>query len=89
MHGDVVAAARVLFAQPSEQRQTLIGRLLREAGWADAYRRSVGRVHPIWGDGSLLTAALLRRPPPEPQLSDSDYCTCLAEVFDALIELRA
>ncbi len=89
MHGDVVAAARVLVAEPCARRHAVLGRLLQEAGWADAYRRDSGRVHPMWGDGSLMTAALLRRPGREPGLSDTDYCGCLAMVLETLVTVRS
>lgn len=88
MHGDVVAAARVLYAQPREIREAVVARLLDETRWADAYRKRVGRVHPLWGDGSLMVAALMRRPPDEPSLSDSDYCACLSTVLEAVVAAR-
>lgn len=88
MHGDVVAAARVLYAVPRPRRGAVIARLLKEAAWADIYRCDRGRVHPMWGDGSLMTAALLRKPPREPGLSDVDYCTCMAMVLEALTAVR-
>lgn len=88
MHGDVVAAARVLCALPSPRRGALVGRMLQEARWADRYRIAEGRVHPFWGDGSLMTAALNRRPGPEPQLTDRDYCACITSVLEALIAWR-
>ncbi len=85
MHGDVVAAARVLYGYPAAARTGLMMRLLDRARWADAFRRSTGRAHPDWGDGSLMTAALALAPQPEPRLDDPEYCGCLALVFDALV----
>ncbi len=88
LHGDVVAAARVLRAVPEAARPGLIARLLDEAHWADLYRKRTGRAHPVWGDGSLMTAALRRAPPPEPTLSDGRYCSCLVQVLQAVLERR-
>jgi len=85
MHGDLVAAARVLFGMAEDRRAAAIAGMLRQAEWADAYRRKSGQVHPVWGDGSLMSVALNRRPGPEPALSDRGFCGCLAEVLDALI----
>lgn len=85
MHGDVVAAARALYAHPEDARLDLIERLLLQARRADRFRRETGRVHPFWGDGSLMSAALGLKPGPEPKLADDDYCSCLAQVFEALI----
>lgn len=85
MHGDVVAAARVLRSEIPETRPALLARLLRQTERADRFRKDTGRVHFLWGDGSLMTAALRRRPVPEPPLDDLDYCSCLAMVFEALV----
>lgn len=84
-HGDVVAAARVLYMRAEDERGALMERLLRQARRGDRYRRETGRVHPFWGDGSLMAAALSLSPPPEPALADEEYCACLAQVFEALI----
>jgi len=89
MHGDLVAAARVLFGLPAARRNAAIGQLLRQAGWADRHRRKTGKLHPIWGDGSLMSAALNRRPGPEPSLDDPVYCACMALVLDALVDWRS
>ncbi|WP_449240103.1 DUF7742 family protein [Candidatus Rhodobacter oscarellae] len=85
MHGDIVAAARVLYDAPQAARPLILDRLLSQAERADIYRRSEGAIHPFWGDGSLMAVALRKRPPPEPPLEDTEYCACLAQVFDALV----
>ena len=84
-HGDVVAAARVLYSYGEAERPEMIERMLRQARRADRFRAETGRVHPFWGDGSLMSAALQMDPPAEPALADEDYCACLAQVFEALI----
>lgn len=83
-HGDVVAAARVLYRQPAKDRAETLRRLIRAAGWAQRFRERYRRAHPFWGDGSLMTVALAEDPPPEPRLSDKEYCRCLALVFGTL-----
>jgi hypothetical protein len=85
MHGDVVAAARVLYARAEAERGETMERLLVQAKRADRYRREMGKPHPFWGDGSLMSAALLYDPPAEPKLADEEYCACLAMVFETLI----
>jgi len=85
LHGDVVAAARVLLAAPPPGRARLLARMLKEAEAADAHRRRTGRAHPLWGTGSLMSAASPRRRAREPYLDDPDYAACLAMVFDALV----
>ena len=88
LHGDVVAAARVLYPLSARWRGPELARLMQRAGWADAFRKSSGRAHPLWGDGSLMTAALACAPPPEPMLDDVEYCSCLAMVFEALVSRK-
>lgn len=85
MHGDVIAAARVLYGHAVCDRAGLLRRLLRSSSRADRYRKHTGRIHPFWGDGSLMTAALAMNPVAEPRLSEVDYCDCMAQVFEALV----
>lgn len=88
LHGDAVAAARVLFALSEAERGAVMVRMLDEAHWADAYRKRTGRAHPLWGNGSLMAAALRRRVVSEPPVSDPDYCRCLIRVFEAILSRR-
>lgn len=88
LHGDLTAAARVLRTVAPAAREGLLLRMIAEAEVADRYRRRLGRVHPRFGDGSLMAAALRRRPRPEPFLSDSDYLCCLGQVIAALLARR-
>lgn len=83
-HGDAVSAARVLLGVQPSRRAWVLARMLREADLAEARVRLGQGAHPIWGDGALMSAALRRRPLPEPPLSDGDYCGCLGLVFIAL-----
>jgi len=85
LHGDVVAAARALLAVEAGARAGLIRRLISQAGWADRFRRTRGRVHPFWGDGSLEVAAAQHVQMPEPYLDAPDYCECMIAVFEALL----
>lgn len=87
-HGDVVAAARVIRAVPEARRDALVGRMLDEARWADAYRKRTGRAHPLWGDGSLMAAALMRGPEAEPTMRDTVYLQCLVGVLEAVVAAR-
>lgn len=84
LHGDAVSVARVLLGVRPERRSWVLARLLREADLAHGYLRRRRRAHPIWGDGSLMTAALRRRPLAEPALDNADYCRCLAMTYRAL-----
>lgn len=81
LHGDVSSAARVLLAAPPAQRGDLCRRLLAEAEAADAHVRRSGRVHPRWGNGSLMSAARKRALANEPTFDDVDYCACFEMVL--------
>lgn len=58
--------------------------MLVEAASADDWRRRTGRVHPRWGDGTLMSAALRRPSANEPPLSDPTWCRLMAYVYLAL-----
>jgi len=88
LHGDVVAAARALYQVEAGVRADALEDLFQRAAWADDFRKRTGRVHPVWGDGSLMAVALGRDTPPEPLSSDSAYCDCLAMVFEGLVAWR-
>ncbi len=82
--GEVRAAACVLLAARPGQRPGLLARMLAEAETADAYRQETGRLHPLWGNGSLGAVARARERAREPALEDADYAACLALIFDSL-----
>ena len=82
--GDLSAAARALLTVPSCARPSLAHSLLEQAEAADRYRRREGRAHPLWGNGSLQSAALARRVSPEPCLDDPEYLDCQIAVLEAL-----
>ncbi len=85
LYGDVRAAARALLAVPQEARGPLLTRLFAEADAADAHRLATGQAHPLFGTGSLMSAALARAVAREPYLDDPAYAACMAEVFEALV----
>ena len=73
LHGDVVAVARVLMDRDPRRWPWGLCRMRREAHRAQLWRVRSGRQHPLWGDGSLASAALRRHPRREPPLSDRRY----------------
>ncbi len=85
LHGDVSNAARVLFALPEVLRGRVCERMIVEAEIADRHRREVGRVHPLFGNGSLMSAARKRQLADEPGFDDADYCRCFDMVLQCLI----
>lgn len=84
LHGDVISVARVLLGVPAARRGWVLHRMVREAEIAHRWVEARHSAHPRWGDGSLMTTALRRRPRGEPALDDADYCRCLGLTFDLL-----
>lgn len=88
MHGDLTSAARHLLALPAAARPDHCACLITQADAADRYRKRFGRVHPRWGNGTLMAAARRIPLPPEPPLHDPAYASCLLLVLTALIQRR-
>jgi hypothetical protein len=88
LHGDVANAARALLHVPRGARRELCTRMIREAEAADIHARRVGRLHPLWGNGSLMSAARKRVLADEPGFDDLEYCGCFEMVLRALINRK-
>lgn len=88
LHGDVSNAARALLAAPGSCRADLCRRMIAEAEAADAHRERTGRLHPLWGNGSLMAAARRRALADEPGFDDAEYCECFEMVLRELIRHR-
>ncbi len=86
LHGDVSDAARALLASPMAGRERLCRRMIAEADAALSHVNRTGRLHPDWGNGSLMAAARTHRLAPEPGFHDLDYCRCMETVLACLIE---
>lgn len=84
LHGDVSAVACVLYQVGGACREALLARLFTQAAAADAYRKRHKSLHPVWGDGSLMSVALNQPHLAEPFLDEPDYAACMAMVFNAL-----
>lgn len=89
LHGDVAAAARALLSVPEMDQRASMLEMLEHASVADAYYKRFGRGHPVWGNGSLMAAALCYDRAAEPFLDDPSYCRCWVVVFEALILWRS
>lgn len=89
LHGDVSNAARALLHVPRPLRQDLCARMIREAEAADVYARTSGRLHPLWGNGSLMAAARKRMLADEPSFDDAEYCACFELVLRGLTDWKA
>lgn len=86
LHGDVSAAARALLAAPPPERTRLCVRMIYEAELADNHRARTGRLHPVYGNGSLMAVARNRVLADEPGFDDLQYCQCFSLVLHHLAD---
>ncbi len=63
--------------------------MVAEAELADRHVQRTGRLHPLYGNGSLMTAARTRVLADEPGFDDLDYCQCFEMVLRQLILRQA
>lgn len=89
MHGDVMIASRALLAVPKAQRVHLAQRIICEAKAANQYRLSTGRAHPVWGNGSVMSAASRFERARDPGLDNTEYCTCLIMILECLMQRQS
>ena len=89
MHGDISNAARALLYVPEGLRAGLCQRMISETEAADSYVQRVGRLHPLWGNGSLMSAARKRMLADEPTFDNVEYCACFEMVLKQLADWRA
>ena len=88
LHGDVTHAARALLRVPEPARAAFCAALIRNTELADRHRARTGRVHPFWGNGSLMAAARVHPLAPEPDFDNDSYCACMELVLRALVDWR-
>ncbi|WP_438826413.1 DUF7742 family protein [Ruegeria atlantica] len=88
LHGDISAAARALLAAPPTERDRLCSRMIEEAELADKHVSQTGKLHPIFGNGSLMATARTRMLVDEPNFDDLQYCQCYEMVMRHLIRFH-
>jgi hypothetical protein len=89
LHGDLVAAARVICPLPSATRKQALQGLLERADAADRFRKRTGRAHPLWGNGSLMGAASACGTVPDSRpVWDTVFLAAMAEAIEAVLAWR-
>lgn len=88
LHGDLGCAARAVFAVPEDQRERFCRQLIAEAEAADQFFRQFGKIHPRWGNGSLMAAARAHPMVAEPTFDNTDYAECFGLVLKTLCAVR-
>jgi len=81
LHSDMIAAARAVLAVPEEARPDFCLQIMREAETADKFVRRLGKLHPLWGNGTLMGAARAHGMAPEETFGDLAYCRAFQTVL--------
>ena len=88
MLDDLTVAARALLAVPEAERAALADKLVTHARRADRYRRIRGRVHPKWGGGSVMAAAMAEPRARVLDLDTGEGLRALSEILAALLRAQ-
>lgn len=87
--GDLLAAARVLAAVAPKARISLAQSLIAQADAAHRYAKRLGRAHPQWGNGSLMSRAMLMPRLAPTDLQSPAYLAALALIAALMAQRRA
>ena len=88
LHQDLVALARCMLMLPKNTRRRFSERTVAKAFLADAARRSSGKAHPLFGDGTLQSACGTNPMARERFLDDPDYADCLVTALQVVSDAR-
>jgi hypothetical protein len=80
---DLDQAARALLTVPQAARPAAMGAMLAAADLADRHRKRTGRMHPAYGDGSLI-AVILKQPRLPARFCDPAYCAAMQVVLSGI-----
>ena len=83
-YSDVSAAARALLRLPEEAREAQCAQMMTHADWADRFVGRLGKLHPLWGNGTLGDVACSKGLAAEPSFGNRDYCCCFEIVLRQL-----
>ena len=75
---DLEVAVRVLLAMPGPARHQMVIQLYQEASIAEQYRKTTAKLHPLYGNGTLMSAAQKYAMMPRKAFCDADYLRCMA-----------
>ncbi len=87
--GDLEYAVAALLSQDPAIWDDIARAMITQAHLADCARKRLGRAHPQFGTGSLMSAASKRARSRRRNRCDATYCAALAVVLAALRDWRA
>jgi hypothetical protein len=82
---EIVLLARVISRAEPRDRPALAASILAQTDRAHDHLCKTGRVHPAFGDGSLMARCSLLFPPSEPLGDDREFVDCLAMAARAVL----
>jgi hypothetical protein len=82
---ELLLFARALLLFPTEERPMAACRILEQVERADRLMRTADRIHPAFGDGSLMSRCCLLAVRPEPMASDGDFLSAVIVACHALL----
>lgn len=85
---DIEVAARVLMAVEEDDRPKTMADIIARADVADRWRRKLHRPHPVYGTGTLMSAAQAYSKAPRPLCIARDELYAYAVVIEALVARR-
>lgn len=85
---DIEAAALVLLNVEADQRRALAALICGTAAVADKYRKRLRRPHPMYGSGSLMSAAATFSQASRPSQGTGEYLECIHIVTTAVLAHR-
>lgn len=86
---DLEAAVRALLAAAPERRGALAAQIVKDAQMADRYRKRLGRAHPDWGTGTLMSAAARHVAAARPDRLHRTALQAYATLIDAILHQSA
>ena len=81
---DLEAAMRLLLKAPPAQRRLDMADICARADIADRHRKRLRRLHPTYGDGTLMAAAMGQGLAPRPAAVTAEVLSCLHIVIAVL-----
>lgn len=87
---DLLAMARAVHAAEWEDRPDVARNILQAAALAERSRQEHGRNHDVWGDGTVMSAALSRQfsLAREPRVDDAEWRETLVTALRAIDDMH-
>ncbi|MDR6266271.1 hypothetical protein GGE09_003287 [Roseobacter sp. N2S] len=89
LHQDVVALARCLLPLAPADRRRFADLQIVLSNQADVFRAEFGRIHPFFGNGTLMSCCSGHQQDAERRIDDPDYADCMIKALEAILAFRS